>query len=173
MYRFGEACGWCYMFAYTAQKLQIIRAVTMSERNCARLFRRFLMIPPVVQVSEQSFAVFGLPTASNLLGFCHLKKEGKTKVGYICTANDCRHFALKAKGITVEACCLHLRLLFASLDHRGTQRTLFAKCKILLKNIRLRHPKKQSNYCISLFLFEAVQDLIWKTENHSQCVELC
>ena len=72
--------------------------------------------PPVVQVSEQSFAVFGLPTASNPLGFCHVKKEGKSKVGYVCTAKDCRQFASKAKGSTVKAVCLHLHLLFASLE---------------------------------------------------------
>ena len=35
--------------------------------------------PPMVQVSEQSFAVFGLPTASNPLGFCHLKKGGQNR----------------------------------------------------------------------------------------------
>ena len=44
--------------------------------------------PPVVQVFEQPFAVFSLPTASNPLGFCHVKKEGKTKIGYVCTAKD-------------------------------------------------------------------------------------
>ena len=44
--------------------------------------------PPVVQVFEQPFAVFSLPIASNPLGFCHVKKEGKTKIGYVCTAKD-------------------------------------------------------------------------------------
>ena len=44
--------------------------------------------PPVVHVFEQPFAVFSLPTASNPLGFCHVKKEGKTKIGYVCTAKD-------------------------------------------------------------------------------------
>ena len=70
----------------------------------------------VVQVSEQSFAVFGLPTASNPLGFCHVKKEKKAKSGYCCTGKDCRSFASKAKGSKVKACCLHLHLLFASLQ---------------------------------------------------------
>jgi len=72
--------------------------------------------PPVVQVSEQSFAVFGLPTASNPLGFCHVKKETKTKNGYSCTAKDCRNFASKAKGTKAKAYCLHLHILFASLQ---------------------------------------------------------
>ena len=70
----------------------------------------------VVQVSEQSFAVFGLPTASNPLGFCHVKKEKKAKSGYCCTGKDCRSFASKAKGSKVKACCLHLHLLFATVS---------------------------------------------------------
>ena len=72
--------------------------------------------PPVVQVSEKSYAVFGLPTASNPLGFCHVKKETKCKSGFSCTGKDCRNYAAKAKGCAVKACCLHLHLLFASLQ---------------------------------------------------------
>ena len=72
--------------------------------------------PPVVQVSEKSYAVFGLPTASNPLGFCHVKKETKCKSGFSCTGKDCRSYAAKAKGCAVKACCLHLHLLFACLQ---------------------------------------------------------
>ena len=72
--------------------------------------------PAVVQVSDQVFAVFGLPTASNPLGFCHVKREGRNKSGYSCTARDCRSFSSKGKGSTAKAFCLHLHLLFASLE---------------------------------------------------------
>ena len=72
--------------------------------------------PAVVQVSDQVFAVFGLPTASNPLGFCHVKSQGRNKSGYSCTAKDCRSFSSKAKGSTAKAFCLHLHLLFASLE---------------------------------------------------------
>ena len=57
-----------------------------------------------------------LPTASNPLGFCHVKREGRNKSGYSCTAKDCRSFSSKAKGSTAKAFCLHLHLLFASLE---------------------------------------------------------
>ena len=72
--------------------------------------------PAVVQVSDQVFAVFGLPTASNPLGFCHVKREDRNKSGYSCTAKDCRSFSSKAKGSTAKAFCLHPHLLFASLE---------------------------------------------------------
>ena len=42
--------------------------------------------PVVVQVSDQVFAVFVLPTSSNPLGFCHVKRGGRNKSGYCCTA---------------------------------------------------------------------------------------
>ena len=57
--------------------------------------------PPVVQVSEKSYAVFGLPTASNPLGFFHVKIETKCKSGFSCTGKDCRSYAAKAKGCAV------------------------------------------------------------------------
>jgi len=72
--------------------------------------------PPAVQVSGKSFTVFGLPTTSNPLGFCHVKREAKTKNGKICRAKDCRNLASKSKGTTAKACCLCLHLLFASLQ---------------------------------------------------------
>ena len=72
--------------------------------------------PPVVQVSEKSYAVFGLPTACNPLGFCHVKKETKCKSGFSSTGKNCRNYAAKSKGCAVKACCLHLHLLFTSLQ---------------------------------------------------------
>lgn len=42
--------------------------------------------PVVVQVSDQVFAVFVLPTTSNPLSFCHVKRGDRNKSGYCCTA---------------------------------------------------------------------------------------
>ena len=72
--------------------------------------------PVVIQVSDQVFAVFVLPTASNPFGFCHVKRGDRNKSGYCCTAKACRSFSSKAKGSTAKAFCLHLHLLFASLE---------------------------------------------------------
>ena len=71
--------------------------------------------PSVVQVSEQTFAVFGPATASNPLGFCHVKMNQKVKIGYACSGKDCSGNAAKAKGFSVRSCCLHLHLLLAAL----------------------------------------------------------
>ena len=69
----------------------------------------------VAMFLQGTFVVFGSPSASNPLGFCHVQKEARTKSGYTCTGKDCRSYASKAKGIAVKACCLHLHLPFASL----------------------------------------------------------
>ena len=79
--------------------------------------------PSVIQVSEHSFAVFGIQTASNPLGFCHVKKEKKTKSGYCCSGKDCRSFSSKAKGSAVKAYCLQLHLLLASLQQFAAHET--------------------------------------------------
>lgn len=42
--------------------------------------------PVVIQVSDQVFAVFVLPTTSNPLSFCHVKRGDRNKSGYCCTA---------------------------------------------------------------------------------------
>ena len=69
----------------------------------------------VAMFLQGTFAVFGSPSASNPLGFCHVQKEARTKSGYTCTGKDCRSYVSKAKGIAVKVCCLHLHLPFASL----------------------------------------------------------
>ena len=85
-------------------------------------------MPSVVQVSEQSFAVFGPATASNPLGFCHVKKNNKVKSGYVCSGKDCSGNATKAKGFSVRSCCLHLHLLLASL-RQSDQLASTASCE--------------------------------------------
>ena len=60
-------------------------------------------MPSVVQVSEQSFAVFDQPLLAT------------QKSGYVCSGKDCSGNATKAKGFSVRSCCLHLHLLLASL----------------------------------------------------------
>lgn len=74
--------------------------------------------PVVVQVSDQVFAAFVLPTSSNPLGFCHVKRGAETKVAIVARlkSKDCRSFSSKVKGSTAKAFSLHLHLLFASLE---------------------------------------------------------
>jgi hypothetical protein len=67
------------------------------------------------------FAVYGPPSASNPIGFCHVKavsnSEGEVQ-RYICTGKDCRSFFSKAKQTASKVLCIHLHILscFAGLS---------------------------------------------------------
>ena len=93
-----------------------------SDSVQANLIEVVPLLPPatpvVVQVSDQVFAVFVLPSSSSALGFCHVKRGGRNKSGYCCTAKVKRlpFLSTKVKGSTAKAFCLHLHLLFASLE---------------------------------------------------------
>ena len=96
--------------------LATLEGLRASEFDWGGVFANPPAAPAVVQLSDQVFAVFGFPTASNPLGFCHLKRGGRSKSGYCCTVKDCPSpFHLKRKGSTAKAFCLHLHQLFASL----------------------------------------------------------
>jgi len=75
----------------------------------------------VVRLSPHTFAVYGPPSASNSIGFCHLKavtnSEGDIS-RYICTGKDCRSFFSKAKHTKSKVLCIHLHILscFAGLS---------------------------------------------------------
>ena len=81
-------------------------------RDCVRVNLNEVVssLPPatraVVQVSDQVFAVFGLPTASNPLGLCHVKREGKNKSGYSCTVKDSKRKGQQPKpSVCICICC--------------------------------------------------------------------
>ena len=68
-------------------------------------------MPSVVQVSEQSFAVFGPATASNPLGFCHVKKRIiKSRVGMFAVAKTALETQLKRKAFLFD----HAASIFTS-----------------------------------------------------------
>jgi hypothetical protein len=65
--------------------------------------------PMVTKVSEKCFAVHGPPTASNTLGFCHVRLHDSRLV---CTGKDCRAVASKGKQCKVKNLCIHLHVIF-------------------------------------------------------------
>jgi hypothetical protein len=66
----------------------------------------------VSQLAENIFAVYGPPTASNPIGFCHVKSvSGQLKPYFVCTGKDCRSFFSRAKQIQVKAISIHLHIL--------------------------------------------------------------
>ena len=73
---------------------------------------------PVIKLSENCYAVYGRPTASNPLGFCHVKQ--KVDDGhFVCSGKDCNGIMSKAKQTRVKAICPHLHMLKCALKLRS------------------------------------------------------
>lgn len=66
----------------------------------------------VFQVSSVSFCVNGAATASNSVGFCHVKKVNST---FVCTSADCGRFASKTKAVKHKKICMHVHVLLCIL----------------------------------------------------------
>lgn len=68
---------------------------------------------PVVKISGKCYAVYARTTASNPLGFCHIKD---TDGHYVCSGKDCRGMMAKARGSKVKAICIHKHILRCALQ---------------------------------------------------------
>ena len=64
--------------------------------------------PMVSKVSDKCYAVNGPPTASNPIGFCHVRINNSD---LICTSKDCHGFGSKAKQLKVKKLCIHLHIV--------------------------------------------------------------
>ena len=70
----------------------------------------------VYKVSDRTYVVYGPPSATNTLGFCHIKVENTKKVGTASHKCSCKGFVSKAKQEKLRALCVHLHVLFCSLE---------------------------------------------------------
>ena len=69
---------------------------------------------PVIKLYENCYAVYGRATASNPLGFCHVKNM--VDAGhFVCCGKDCHGIVSKAKHPSVKAICPHLHMLKCAL----------------------------------------------------------
>ena len=64
--------------------------------------------PAVITVCEDRFVVFGLPTATNTLGYCHVRKE---EANLLCASKDCQGCVARCKSEKQKNICIHLHLL--------------------------------------------------------------
>ena len=64
--------------------------------------------PAVITVCEDRFVVYGSPTASNTIGYCHVRKEG---ANLLCASKDCKTCVARCKKGKQKGVCLHLHLL--------------------------------------------------------------
>ena len=72
--------------------------------------------PAVFQVSSVSFCVNGVATASNSVGFCHIKN---TNSKFVCASSDCARFASKTKAAKHKKICMHQHMLLCILQSSG------------------------------------------------------
>jgi len=70
----------------------------------------------IYKVSDRSYVVYGLPSATNTLGFCHVKIENAKKVGTAFHKCSCKGFVAKAKQEKSRALGIHLHVLFCALE---------------------------------------------------------
>ena len=76
--------------------------------------------PAVFQVSSVSFCVNVVATASNSVGFCHMKN---TNSKFVCAFSDCARFASKTKAAKHKKICMHQHVLLCILQSSGEPAT--------------------------------------------------
>ena len=73
-----------------------------------------------VQVSSVSFCLNGVATASNSVGFYHIRN---TNSKFFCTSLDCARFATKTKAAKHKKICMHQHVLLYILQCSGEPTT--------------------------------------------------
>ncbi|KAL9960054.1 hypothetical protein ACROYT_G033453 [Oculina patagonica] len=73
-------------------------------RNCLRPG-----FPSVIEVSEKNYAVYAHPTATNPLGFCHVKKLEGGK--FLCSSKECRKPSGNTKTTKTRQFCTHINII--------------------------------------------------------------
>ena len=72
--------------------------------------------PTVIEVSERNYAVYANPTATNPLGFCHVKTlEGG---GFLCASKECRTPTGNTKTTKTRQFCTHVNILCCVLREK-------------------------------------------------------
>ncbi|XP_070565899.1 uncharacterized protein [Ptychodera flava] len=67
--------------------------------------------PAGVQVSDKTYVVYGPPTASNAVGYCHVSLKGY----FHCTSPECQILEVKTEQSAFQNKCIHFYMLCACL----------------------------------------------------------
>ena len=70
--------------------------------------------PPVIEIPGGVFSVYANATASNPLGFCHVKRNNDFSLA--CSGKNCRSIISKAKQEKTRALCIHGHTLLCALN---------------------------------------------------------
>lgn len=69
------------------------------------------------KVTEKNHAVYGPPSATNTVGYCHVKREESTsQVVFKCTGKECQGYVSKGKQEKTRTICIHQHALFCCLE---------------------------------------------------------
>ena len=68
--------------------------------------------PSVVRVTQSKFAVYGKPTATNTIGYCHVHIECEERRIFKCTSKGCKTYVSNSKQAKVRVTCQHLHVIY-------------------------------------------------------------
>lgn len=74
--------------------------------------------PHAVRVSENVFAVYSMSTASNSIGYAHVRKDDQF---YACSSKDCKASKVKTKQVGSRNICIHIHVLLCCLQAKDKE----------------------------------------------------
>jgi hypothetical protein len=80
---------------------------------------------PVVEVGDGVFAVYATASASNTLGFCHVKHNADLS-SITCCGKNCRGIMSKAKQERTKSLCIHIHTLLSAIKSTPPVREVVA-----------------------------------------------
>ena len=88
------------------------------HRTETKEFLKALVVPvghhAAYKVTDKTYAVYGPPSSTNTLGFCHVKVQSGTVASFHkCT---CKGYVSKGKQEKSRSLCVHLHVLFCCLE---------------------------------------------------------
>ena len=91
-----------------------------TKETLTQIMRNSTSFPSVIYLSPSSYCVYGPPTSSNPVGFCHISiSEGKI----MCSSTDCKGYLSATKQQKQKKICVHIHVLLCvlpSLSSTGT-----------------------------------------------------
>ena len=91
-----------------------------------------------VQVSDMMFCVLGPISASNPLGYCHVRKNVSS--GFICTGKDCRGHSAKGKQVKTKSMCIHVAILLSCFVTNTASSTSASTSNVLEEEVPTTMP---------------------------------
>ena len=83
-----------------------------TKETLTQIMRNSTSFPSVIYLSPSSYCVYGPPTSSNPVGFCHISiSEGKI----MCSSTDCKGYLSATKQQKQKKICVHIHVLLCVL----------------------------------------------------------